>query len=72
VLFDEPLANLDPVRKAELLAVFRALLRDRKTPAVYVTHDLREVAGLADRLAVLEVSASTAATSAGRCPRTTP
>ena len=54
VLFDEPLANLDPVRKADLLAVFRALLRDRKTPAVYVTHDLREVAGLADRLAVLE------------------
>jgi iron(III) transport system ATP-binding protein len=54
VLFDEPLANLDPVRKAELLAVFRTLLRDRKTAAVYVTHDLREVAGLADRLAVLE------------------
>ncbi len=54
VLFDEPLANLDPVRKAELLAVFRALLRDRKTPAVYVTHDLGEVAGLADRLTILE------------------
>lgn len=54
VLFDEPLANLDPVRKAELLAVFRALLRDRRTPAIYVTHDLREVAELADRLAVLE------------------
>lgn len=54
VLFDEPLANLDPVRKAELLAVFGVLLRERTTPAVYVTHDLREVAGLTDRLAVLE------------------
>lgn len=54
VLLDEPLANLDRVRRAELLGVFRALLRDRKTPAVYVTHDVDEVAGLADRLAVLE------------------
>jgi ABC-type Fe3+/spermidine/putrescine transport system ATPase subunit len=54
VLFDEPLANLDPVRRVELLGVFRALLQDRGTPAVYVTHDVGEVAGLADRLAVLE------------------
>ncbi len=54
VLFDEPLANLDPVRKAELLAVFRALLRDRQTAAVYVTHDVRELDGLTDRVAVLE------------------
>jgi iron(III) transport system ATP-binding protein len=54
VLFDEPLANLDPVRRAELLAVFRALLCERATSAVYVTHDPDELAGLADRVAVLE------------------
>jgi iron(III) transport system ATP-binding protein len=54
VLFDEPLANLDPVRKAELLAVFRALLRERRTAAVYVTHDPRELDGLVDRIAILE------------------
>jgi iron(III) transport system ATP-binding protein len=54
VLFDEPLANLDPVRREELLHVFRALLGNRGTAAVYVTHDVAEVAGLADRLAVLE------------------
>jgi iron(III) transport system ATP-binding protein len=54
VLLDEPLANLDPVRRTELLAVFRALLRARETAAVYVTHDVRELSGLADRVAVLE------------------
>jgi iron(III) transport system ATP-binding protein len=54
VLFDEPLANLDPVRKAELHAVFRTLLLERGTSAVYVTHDPCELAGLADRIAVLE------------------
>ena len=54
VLFDEPLANLDPVRKAELLAVFRTLLRERGTSAVYVTHDPRELDGLVDRIVILE------------------
>ena len=54
VLFDEPLANLDPTRKAELLAVFRELLRERGVAGLYVTHEVRELAGLADRVAVLE------------------
>ncbi len=54
VLFDEPLANLDPVRRAEVLAVFRTLLCERGTSAVYVTHDPDELAGLADRIAILE------------------
>lgn len=54
VLFDEPLASLDPVRKGELLGIFRTLLRDRETAGIYVTHDARELAGLADRVAVLE------------------
>jgi iron(III) transport system ATP-binding protein len=54
VLFDEPLANLDPVRKAELLEFLRGLLRERRTPAIYVTHDPRELVGLADQIAILE------------------
>ncbi len=54
VLFDEPLANLDLVRKVELLAFFRELLRERRTPAIYVTHDPRELVDLADRIAILE------------------
>jgi ABC-type proline/glycine betaine transport system ATPase subunit len=54
VLFDEPLANLDPVRKAELLRLFASLLRGQHTAALYVTHDVRELVGLADRVAILE------------------
>ena len=54
VLFDEPLANLDPVRKAELLRLFASLLRGQQTAALYVTHDVRELVGLADRVAILE------------------
>lgn len=54
VLFDEPLANLDPVRKAELLRLFATLLRGQHTAALYVTHDAREIAGLADHVAILE------------------
>jgi iron(III) transport system ATP-binding protein len=54
VLLDEPLASLDPVLRAELLGELRALLREQQASAIYVTHDVREVARLADRLAVLE------------------
>jgi multiple sugar transport system ATP-binding protein len=42
------------VRKVELRAVFRALLWERKTSALYVTHDASELVGLADRVAILE------------------
>ncbi len=54
VLLDEPLANLDAARKRDLLAVFRELLTERGTTAMYVTHDLREAASIGDRIAVLE------------------
>ena len=54
LLLDEPLANLDPVSKAELLALFRELLRERGMAALYVTHEVRELTGLVDRVAILE------------------
>jgi len=54
VLFDEPLSNLDVGLKRELLAMFRELLKERKTTAIYVTHDLREAAMLGDRIAVMD------------------
>jgi iron(III) transport system ATP-binding protein len=54
LLFDEPLANLDVVRRRELTQLFRALLRERGLPALYVTHDPREAAMVADRVAILE------------------
>jgi ABC-type Fe3+/spermidine/putrescine transport system ATPase subunit len=54
VLLDEPLSNLDVGLKRELLKVFRELLKERRTTALYVTHDLREAAALGDRIAVME------------------
>jgi ABC-type Fe3+/spermidine/putrescine transport system ATPase subunit len=54
VLLDEPLSNLDVGLKRELLSIFRDLLKERRTTALYVTHDLREAAALGDRIAVME------------------
>ncbi len=54
VLLDEPLANLDACLKRELLTSFRRLFEDQRVAALYVTHDLREAAVLADRIVVLE------------------
>jgi iron(III) transport system ATP-binding protein len=54
VLFDEPLVNIDMVLRDELLTLLQDLLRTREIAALYVTHDLREAAVLADRVAVLE------------------
>jgi iron(III) transport system ATP-binding protein len=54
VLLDEPLSNLDVALKRELLSVFRDLLKERRTTALYVTHDLREALALGDRIAVME------------------
>jgi iron(III) transport system ATP-binding protein len=54
VLLDEPLSNLDVGLKRELLSVFRELLKEHRTTAFYVTHDLREAAALGDRIAVME------------------
>ncbi len=54
VLLDEPLSNLDVDLKRELLSVLRDLLKEHRTTALYVTHDLREALALGDRIAVIE------------------
>ena len=54
LLLDEPLSNLDVGLKRELLGIFRELLKEHGTTAIYVTHDLREAALLGDRIAVVE------------------
>ena len=53
VLFDEPLTNLDVSLRRELLALVRALLKERGVPALYVTHEPREAVYLGDRIAVM-------------------
>lgn len=51
LLMDEPLAAVDPARRAALRSLVARLTTDRTV--LHVTHDLTEAAELGDRLAVL-------------------
>ncbi|PTQ12696.1 ABC transporter [Sphingomonas oleivorans] len=53
VIFDEPTTALDVTTQIEVLKAFKAVVRERNTTAVYVTHDLAVVAQIADRIVVL-------------------
>jgi ABC-type Fe3+/spermidine/putrescine transport system ATPase subunit len=54
LLYDEPLANLDPARRADLRRLVRRLREEGRTTVVYVTHDANEALEMGDRLAVLD------------------
>ena len=53
LVMDEPLASLDEARKAEILPYIERLRDDTRTPMVYVSHQVAEVARLATTLVVL-------------------
>ena len=53
VLLDEPFGALDPITRTELQREFRALQARLRKTAVFVTHDMREAARVADRIALL-------------------
>jgi energy-coupling factor transport system ATP-binding protein len=53
IVLDDPTAGLDPATREDLLGVVRGL-RDAGTSVVMVSHDLDEVAEVADRVGVLE------------------
>jgi osmoprotectant transport system ATP-binding protein len=53
LLLDEPFGALDPITRRELQDAFRALQRQLRKTAIFVTHDLREAARVADRWALL-------------------
>jgi molybdate transport system ATP-binding protein len=53
LLMDEPLSALDRPTKDEILPYFEVLQEHLSIPIVYVSHDIAEVAWLADRLIVL-------------------
>ena len=53
VLYDEPLANLDPDRRSALRALIRRLAREHATTLVYVTHDPEEALEIGDEIAVM-------------------
>jgi peptide/nickel transport system ATP-binding protein len=53
VVLDEPTTGLDVTTQAHVLRTVRELARTHRAAAVYVSHDLAVVAGLADRTAVM-------------------
>ncbi len=54
LLLDEPLAALDPQRKAEILPYLERLHDELEIPVLYVSHSPDEVARLADHLVLLD------------------
>ena len=52
LILDEPTAVLTPQETDELITVMRAL-RDGGTSIVFITHKLREVRAVADRITVI-------------------
>ena len=53
IVFDEPTTALDVTTQIEVLGAIKELIRDFKTAAVYISHDLAVVAQIADRIQVL-------------------
>ncbi len=53
LLYDEPLAHLDPSRRGEIRGLVRRVAATRTTTVVYVTHDPAEALEVGDVLAVL-------------------
>jgi phospholipid/cholesterol/gamma-HCH transport system ATP-binding protein len=53
MLLDEPTAGLDPITAAEIIELIRELGKAGERSAIVVTHDLRSVEALADRVALL-------------------
>jgi molybdate transport system ATP-binding protein len=54
LLMDEPLANLDAARKAEILPYLTRLKTALRLPVLYVTHALDEVMQLADSIVLVQ------------------
>lgn len=54
LLLDEPLANLDAARRADILPWLERLRDIARIPIFYVSHSLDEVARLADRVVLLD------------------
>jgi peptide/nickel transport system ATP-binding protein len=53
LILDEPTTNLDVTTQAAVLDLFRELMEEHHTAALYVTHNLGVVTRICDRVAVL-------------------
>jgi molybdate transport system ATP-binding protein len=54
LLLDEPLTGLDSAAKDELVHRLQQWVRERKMPAVYVTHAIDEVFSIADQVLMID------------------
>lgn len=54
LICDEPIASLDVSVGAQILALLRRLSQERGTALLFISHDLRAVASLCDRVAVMK------------------
>ena len=54
ILMDEPFGALDPITRREIQDEFRALRKRLGTTVILVTHDVREAARVADRIALMD------------------
>ena len=54
LLLDEPLANLDPISRADLRDAIRSVQQKLGVTTLYVTHDQAEAAAVADRIAIMK------------------
>ena len=61
LLMDEPLASLDPARRAEILPLIEHLRDSFAIPIVYVSHRFEEIVRLADTLVLMREGAVSAA-----------
>lgn len=53
IIADEPTTALDVTLQAQILSEVQALVRERGTALIWISHDLSVVAGLADQIAVM-------------------
>ena len=53
IICDEPIASLDVSVGAQILALLRALCLKRRTALLFISHDLRAVASLCERISVM-------------------
>jgi ABC-type Fe3+/spermidine/putrescine transport system ATPase subunit len=54
LLMDEPLSNLDPILKQEVIEVIKKLMAGAGPGVIYVTHNMEEVFALADTVAFMD------------------
>ncbi len=54
LLFDEPLSNLDPAKRSEIITLLKKIFITSHPTVVYVTHNFYEAVNLAGRIFVLD------------------